>query len=129
MSYVTDPIGDLLTRMRNAQMARKSATKAPWSRMKEQLLTLFKKEGWIADVKVVGDEPKKQLHIDFLPEKDHLELKRISKPGRRVYTAASDLKPVLQGYGTAVLTTSQGLMTDTDARSKKIGGEVLCTIA
>ena len=129
MTYVTDPIGDLLTRMRNAQGVRKTHCTAPWSRMKEQLCTLLKKEGWIADVEVVGEDPKKTIRVTFSADKPRLELKRVSKPGRRVYEKKQDLKPVLNGYGVAVITTSQGLMTDTEAKQKGIGGEILCTIA
>ena len=128
MTFVTDPIGDLLTRMRNAQSARRERCKAPWSRIKMELCELLKKEGLIQDVRSVGEEPKKQLEVVFSPE-HRLTVKRVSKPGRRVYSKFSDLKPVLRGYGIAVLTTSEGLMTDTDARKKKLGGEVLCTVA
>lgn len=128
MSYVNDPIGDLLTRMRNAQDARKATCSAPWSKMKQQLCELLKKEGWIADVKVTGDAPKQNIEVTFDPAKKLL-LSRISKPGRRVYAKSEELKPVLRGYGIAVLTTSEGIMTDADARRKKIGGEVLCTVA
>ena len=129
MTYVTDPIGDLLTRMRNAQKAGKSSCTAPHSKLKLQLLELLKKEGWIENVEVIGDEPKLSLNITFDPEKMALTLTRASKPGRRTYAGVADLKPVLRGYGIAVLTTSQGLLTDNQAREKKIGGEVLCTIS
>lgn len=129
MSYVTDPIGDLLTRMRNAQKAGKSACTAPASKMKKQLLELMKREGIIADVKLLGDAPKQELEVIFADDKPALTLKRISKPGRREYASVSDLKPVLNGFGISILTTSQGLMTDKEAREKKVGGEVLCTIS
>ncbi|MCF7844269.1 MAG: 30S ribosomal protein S8 [Kiritimatiellales bacterium] len=129
MTYVTDPIGDLLTRMRNAQSARKGDCNVPWSRMKEQLCELLRDNDWIADVSVYGEDPKKYMTVTFNPEKPNLELSRVSKPGRRVYKSMQDLRPVLNGYGTAILTTSQGLMTDKQAREKKVGGEVLCTIA
>jgi small subunit ribosomal protein S8 len=128
MTYVTDPIGDLLTRMRNAQGARRSSCVAPWSRLKQSLCELLKKEGWIEDVRVIGEAPKQSLEVSFIPGKT-LELTRISKPGRRAYAGADELKPVLRGYGSAILTTSQGLMTDKEARQRKIGGEVLCTVA
>lgn len=129
MSYVTDPIGDFITRIRNAQRAGKKACSAPWSRMKEQLAELLKKEDWIESVEVKGEAPKQDIVIGFHPEKMNLTLSRISKPGRRVYTGANDLKPVLHGYGMAIVTTSHGLMTDAQARKKKIGGEVLCTVS
>ncbi len=128
MTFVTDPIGDLLTRMRNAQSARRERCTAPWSRIKQELCELLMKEGLLQEVRVIGDAPKQKLEVTFSPE-HRLIVKRISKPGRRVYSKFSELKPVLRGYGLAVLTTSEGLMTDSDARKKKLGGEVLCTVA
>jgi small subunit ribosomal protein S8 len=115
--------------MRNAQKAGKPSCTAPHSRLKLQLLELLKKEGWISEVKVLGDAPKLELEVTFNPEKSTLTLTRASKPGRRTYAGVADLKPVLRGFGIAILTTSQGLLTDGQARQKKIGGEVLCTIS
>ncbi len=129
MSITSDPIGDLVTRMRNAQHARRATCRAPWSKIKEQLLELLKREGWIADVAVIGEAPKQDLEVTFHPDKPPLELKRVSKPGRRAYSSSTDLKPVLQGFGIAVITTSKGLLTDKEARKHKVGGEVLCTIS
>ena len=129
MTYVTDPIGDLLTRMRNAQRVRHTECEIPWSRLKEQLCEILRDNGWIADVRTIGEDLGKKLQITFAEDKPLLELKRISKPGRRVYKGVEELRPVLRGFGMAILTTSQGLMSDKDARGKKIGGEVLCTIS
>jgi small subunit ribosomal protein S8 len=129
MVIVNDPIGDLVTRMRNAQHARRLTCQAPWSKIKQQLLELLKREGLIADVTVIGDEPKQTLEVTFDPTKPPLTLKRISKPGRRAYASAADIKPVLQGFGIAVITTSRGLLTDKEARKQKVGGEVLCTVS
>lgn len=129
MTYVTDPIGDLLTRMRNAQKAGKETCRAPLSKMRKQLLELLKAEGWISNVEVLGEVPKQELEVTFNPIRPSLTLTRVSKPGRRDYAGVKDLKPVLRGYGISVITTSQGLMTDAQAREKKIGGEVLCTIS
>ncbi len=129
MSPVTDPIGDLLTRMSNAQRVRHGECRAPWSSMKEQLLILLKQEGWIADAQTEGEGVHKQLIVQFHEEKPALTLKRVSKPGRRVYAGYGELKPVLRGFGIAILTTSQGLMTDREARKRRIGGELLCTIS
>lgn len=126
---LNDPIGDLLTRIRNAQASGKASCRAPWSRIKEQLCQLLAKGEWIASVAVEGDEPKQELVVTFRADRDPLVLTRVSKPGRRVYSSAEDLVPVRRGFGVAVLTTSQGLLTDRDARSKKVGGEVLCTIS
>lgn len=128
MSYVTDPIGDLLTRMRNAQAARRMSCSFSWSKIKQELCELLKREGWIEDVRIEGEEPKLQIRVSFVPDK-RLTLKRISTPGRRVYAKAASLRPVLRGYGIAVLTTSEGLLTDKEARKRKVGGEFLCTIS
>ncbi|MBI1934311.1 30S ribosomal protein S8 [Candidatus Peregrinibacteria bacterium] len=128
MTYVTDPIGDLLTRMRNAQAARRLGCHAQWSLLKQKLCELLVREGWLRDVRVSGEDPKRELEVTFVPGKI-LVLKRVSRPGRRWYVPAADLRPVLRGCGVAVLTTSQGVMTDKEARKKKVGGEVLCTVS
>lgn len=129
MTYVTDPIGDLLTRIRNAQSTRHTSCRAPYSRIKHQLCDILKSEGWLADVQVEGEDQTKTLHVVFAQDKPALTLRRTSKPGRRVYTGYEDLQPVLSGFGIAILTTSKGLMTDKEARKQKLGGEVLCTIS
>jgi small subunit ribosomal protein S8 len=97
--------------------------------MKTQLCEILKSEGWIADVQVEGEEPKQQVVVTFAAEKPVLTLSRTSKPGRRVYSNYKDLKPVLRGFGMAILTTSEGIMTDKEARKRKLGGEVLCTVS
>ena len=127
MSHMNDPIGDFLTRMRNAQGARRETCIAPFSKLKLALAELLKKEGYLQDVKIVGEEPKQQIEVSFVEGKS-VDFQRQSTPGRRVYAGSDELKPILRGYGIAVLTTSQGLMTDIEARQKKIGGEVLCTV-
>ncbi len=129
MTYVTDPIGDLLTRMRNAQAARRDTCRIPHSKMKLALCELLKREGWLKDVQVSGESPKLQIDVTFLESKRRLVLTRMSKPGRRVYTSIADLKPILRGFGQAILTTSQGLVTDKEAKEKKLGGEYLCTVS
>ena len=128
MTYVNDPIGDFLTRMRNAQSARRHTCSAPHSRLKQELSELLVREGFLEKVEVRGEKPKQEIVVSFVPGKQ-LTLQRISKPGRRMYAKSAELTPILRGYGSAILTTSQGLMTDAEARKKKIGGEVLCTIA
>ncbi len=127
MSHMNDPIGDFLTRMRNAQRARRETCKAPFSKLKLALAELLKREGYLSDVAVIGEEPKTEIEVTFVAGKE-VDFKRMSTPGRRMYAGNEDLRPVLRGYGIAVLTTSQGLMTDIEARSKKVGGEVLCTV-
>ncbi len=129
MVYLTDPIGDLVTRLRNAQHVRKTSCTAPHSRIKLELCELLKKEGWIAGVRVIGEAPKQEIEITFAEDKPLLTLKRMSKPGQRRYIGYAEMKPVLSGHGMAVLTTSEGLMTDKEARKRKVGGEILCTIS
>jgi small subunit ribosomal protein S8 len=128
MTMVNDPIGDLLTRIRNAQAVRKSSCMAPWSRIKQELCEVLKREGMIEDVRVTGEAPHQEMEVIFVPGRT-LTLTRASKPGRRLYTKSADIRPVLRGFGIAVLTTSEGLLTDKQAKAKKIGGEVLCTIS
>lgn len=128
MVYVTDPIGDLLTRIRNAQAARRLGCQAPWSLLRQRLCELLVRERWLQEVRVSGEDPKRELEVTFIPGKI-LALKRVSRPGRRWYAKVADIRPILRGFGMAVLTTNQGLMTDKEAREKKVGGEVLCTIS
>lgn len=97
--------------------------------MKLALCELLKREGWLKDVQVSGESPKLQIDVTFLESKRRLVLTRMSKPGRRVYTSIADLKPILRGFGQAILTTSQGLVTDKEAKEKKLGGEYLCTVS
>jgi small subunit ribosomal protein S8 len=129
MPNLTDPIGDLITRMRNAQKARKPSCRGQWSTINEELCNVLKSEGWIAEVRVLGEAPHQEIEVTFNPEKPTLQLKRVSKPGRRVYAGSKELSPVLRGYGAAIITTSQGLLTDAQARQKKVGGEILCTVS
>lgn len=129
MVYVTDPIGDLLTRIRNAQRARSKECRVPWSHIKEKLCEVLKKEGWLQDISVAKEGHERELILLFSNSHPSLRLKRMSKPGRRLYRGARELKPVLRGYGSSVLTTSEGFMTDKEARNKGIGGEVLCTVS
>lgn len=128
MVNLTDPIGDFLTRMRNAQSAHKETCRAPHSKIKLELAEVLKREGWIENVAVVGEAPKQEIEVTFTPGK-MVEFKRVSKPGRRMYAGSSELLPILRGFGIAILTTSQGILTDREARQRKIGGEVLCTIS
>lgn len=129
MVVVNDPIGDLLTRLRNAQAARHVTCRIPWSRQKQMLCTVLKEKGWIKDVETEGEGKNREILILFSPEHPHLTLDRVSTPGRRVYKSAEELRPILQGYGMAILTTNQGFLSDREARQKNVGGEVLCTVS
>lgn len=128
---VTDPISDFLTRIRNASKAKKVRVEIPSSQMKEGLAEILKKNGFIYDFKV--DEDNKQNIITILLRYTDGKpaitgLKRISKPGLRVYAKASDLPRVYNGLGTAVISTSKGLLTEKEARSQSTGGEVVCYV-
>ncbi len=131
---MTDPIADMLTRLRNGAVATQDTVRMPSSKLKESLAVILRQEGYIADFKVSddGNRPGRVLEITmkYTPERAPTisGLRRVSKPGLRVYTKADRLPRVLGGLGVAVLSTSQGLMTDREARKQKVGGEVLCYV-
>ena len=123
-----DPIADMLTRMRNALLAKHKNVSVPNSKIKLAIADLLQKEGYIASYKVEGENGKTSIVIDFKEEKVIQGLKRISKPGLRIYAGAEDLPKVINGLGIAIISTSKGLMTDREARKLNIGGEVLCYV-
>lgn len=131
---MTDPIADMLTRVRNANTAMHDEVQMPASKKKEALAELLKKEGYIEDYRVAvnADRPGSTLTVTmkYSPERARTisGLKRVSKPGLRVYKPAKDVPRVLGGLGVAVVSTSQGLMTDREARKRNVGGEVLCFV-
>ena len=131
---MTDPIADMLTRIRNANVAMHDNVKMPSSKLKEALAAILQKEGYIEGFSVRDDSgrPGRVLDISmkYTPERARTisGLRRVSKPGLRVYTTADRLPRVLGGLGVAVLSTSSGLMTDREAHRKKVGGEVLCYV-
>ncbi len=129
---MTDPIADLLTRIRNAILAQHDRLDVPTSRLKESMSDLLKREGYIDDFETLEGEPQGILRI-FLRYSDEgvpaiRRLARVSKPGRRVYRGADGIKPVLNGLGVAIVSTSKGLLTDRQARAERIGGEILCEL-
>lgn len=128
---VTDPISDFLLRIRNASKAKKLRVEIPSSKMKQGLAEILKKENYIHDYSIVEDNKQSFLKIQ-LKYRDGLSaitgLKRISKPGLRIYKDSSELPRVYNGLGTAVISTSKGLLTDKEARALAIGGEVICYI-
>jgi small subunit ribosomal protein S8 len=130
---VTDPIGDLLTRIRNGQLRGMAKIKSPNSRLRIRVLDVLQAEGFIrgyAEVEFKGSG-RKELEIELKYHEGQpviRELKRVSTPGRRVYASVSDLKPHRNGLGVAIVSTPQGVMTDTTAREKNVGGEVLCQV-
>jgi small subunit ribosomal protein S8 len=128
---MSDPIADLLTRIRNASHAQLAAVKLPHSKMKESIAHVLKREGYVDSVEVEGVLASKQIIIKlkYLGRKSIIEgLKRVSTPGLRRYVAASEIPRVRNGMGTAILSTSVGIMTGKDARNQNIGGELLCYI-
>jgi len=127
---MNDPISDMLTRIRNANRALLPAVDVPHSRMKESIATILKREGYIVDFAVEGKLPKTiKVKLKYLGKKSVIEgLRRISTPGLRRYVGATEIPRVRGGLGVAVVSTSEGLMTDTQARKKNIGGELLCYI-
>jgi small subunit ribosomal protein S8 len=131
---MTDPIADMLTRIRNANSAAFDSVAMPNSKLKESLAELLKREGFIADYRVSAnaDKPGSTLEISLKYTDDRkksiMGLKRVSKPGLRVYTKCDQMPKVLGGVGVAVVSTSHGLMTDREARRARLGGEVLCYV-
>jgi small subunit ribosomal protein S8 len=129
---MTDPIADMLTRIRNALIARHKSLEVPASRIKVEIARILKEEGFIADYKVFEEGPRKIIKIDLLytPEGETVikEVQRVSKPGCRVYVNKNELPRVRGGLGISIVSTSKGLMTGTEARRLKIGGELLCTV-
>ena len=124
---LTDPIADMLTRIRNAHLALHKEVSVPRSKMKEAMATILKQEGYVEDVTV--DERNITIALKYVKGRPAITgLKRISKPGLRVYAQCEELPKVLGGLGTAIISTSKGVMTDKQARAAKVGGEVLAYI-
>ena len=128
---MTDPIADMLTRIRNANRQHHETVMVPASKLKVDIAEMLKNEGFIKGYKVEGEGPIKNIVITLKyrgNERVITDLKRISKPGLRVYAKVNEIPKVLNGLGIVILSTSQGLMTDKEARAKQVGGEVLAYI-
>jgi small subunit ribosomal protein S8 len=132
---MTDPIADMLTRVRNAQMRLHPTVSMPSSKVKQEVARVLKEEGYIEDFKVLPEKPQAVLSITLKYVGDRRTrrsvitgLERVSKPGRRVYVGKKEIPWVLSGMGTAVITTSKGVMTGQNARRLGVGGEVLCKV-
>jgi len=127
---MSDPISDMLTRIRNANLALVPEVEVAHSKMKESIAGILKKEGYIADCSVEGKTAKKiRLKLKFLDRKGIIAgLKRVSKPGLRRYVGATEIPRVLGGMGTAIVSTSRGVMTGVQARKQSLGGELICYI-
>ncbi|MHB1353214.1 MAG: 30S ribosomal protein S8 [Thiobacillus sp.] len=129
---MSDPIADMLTRIRNAQQVEKMSVAMPSSKVKVAIAKVLKDEGYIEDFAVRGEAGKPELELQLKyyagrPVIEHIE--RVSKPGLRIYKGAEDLPRVKNGLGVAIVSTSSGVMTDRHARAKGVGGEVLCFVA
>ena len=129
---LSDPIANLLTNIRNAAHARKETVDIPASKLGQKILEIFKSDGYLEDFRLIKDNKQGILKVYLKYTKDRksaiLGLKRVSKPGLRVYAKNDNLPRVISGLGTAVVSTSKGIMTDREARKSNIGGEVLCYI-
>lgn len=133
--YVNDPVADMLTRIRNAIMARLNEVNIPYSKMKIELARILEEEGYITGYEIVDGEKYKNIHITlkYVGQRRTRRsvitgLKRVSKPGRRIYTGYQEIPWVLSGMGIAILTTPKGIMTGQQARRERVGGEVLCHV-
>ena len=131
MSFV-DPIGDMITRIRNAQLRALSNVLIPSSKFRARILDVLKQEGYIANYKVSSDNKKRESLLVDLKYSNGLpvikEIKRVSKPGRRIYAKAESIAKIQNGLGLAIVSTSMGIMSDNDARTKNIGGEIICRV-
>ena len=131
MSFV-DPIGDMITRIRNAQMRALNKVSIPNSKFRAKILDVLKQEGYISNYKLLSDTKNKNSLVVDLKYYNGMpvikEIKRVSKPGRRIYAKASSIPKIQNGLGLAIVSTSKGIMSDTDARTKNIGGEIICRV-
>ena len=129
---VNDPVGDMIARIRNAAMRGRSKVLSPASKLREHVLDVLRDEGYIRGYAVVqnpGEFPQFEIELKYFDGAPVIaEIKRVSKPGRRVYSSIKDLKPVKNGLGISILSTPKGVMSDTAARDANVGGEVLCRV-
>ena len=129
---VNDPIGDMIARIRNAGMRKRSKVSTPASKMRQRVLDVLESEGYIRGYTLVqqaGHFPEFEIELKYFDNEPVIaEISRVSKPGRRVYTAITELKPVKNGLGISILSTSKGVMSDTAAKDANVGGEVLCRV-
>ncbi len=128
---LSDPIGDMLARLKNSQMRNHKKVELPSSKFKAKIAEILKSEGYIIDYEVKSDDNKAHLHIVLkynLGNPVISSIERVSKPGRRIFSSAESLPKVNNGLGIAIISTPKGVMTDIDARKQKVGGEVICKV-
>ncbi|QTA85384.1 30S ribosomal protein S8 [Desulfonema magnum] len=129
---ITDPIADMLTRIRNAGKAKFNSVDIPGSKLKIELAKVLKNEGFVRNYKFIRDGKQGilRVYLKYTREQQHtiFRIERVSKPSRRLYVKSKDIKPVFNGMGIAILSTSKGIMTDKQARNQNVGGEILCNL-
>ena len=129
---MTDPIADYLTRIRNAMLVKHDQLEMPASNLKVELSQILKEQGYINDYERISEQPSDRLRLVLRYNDEGVpairRVQRVSRPGRRIYCRKNEIKPVLSGIGTQVVSTSQGLLTDSEARERGVGGEILCEI-
>jgi len=129
---MTDPISDMLTRIRNGIHAQKDVVEVPFSKIKLSVLKILEEEGYVRSVNLVSQGPGSKILVTlrYTPSREPVisTLDRVSKPGRRVYMGYREIKPILSGLGVLILSTSKGLMSDKKAKEHKLGGEILCSV-
>ncbi len=125
---LTDPIADLLTRIRNASMARKDTVTVPYSTMKMAVLKVLQNRGFVQEFNNVKNNDFEEINIVLNPARKEISLKKISKPGQRIYVKTSQLKKINGGLGVAVLSTPKGVMSGEEAKKQNLGGELICEV-
>lgn len=129
---MTDPVADMLTRIRNAGLTRLEKVEIPASKLKIRIAEILKEEGFVLDYRVAEDARQGKLFVDLRYDENRKlaikQLIRLSKPGRRVYTSCDEIPQIRNGLGVCIVSTSQGVMTDREARRKRVGGELLCSV-
>ncbi len=129
---MTDPLADMFTRIRNGSKARFEKVDIPSSKIKREIAKILKEEGFIKNFRVITDEKKHELLRVFLKYDENrnevIHIRRVSRPGRRVYVGKDEIKPVMSGLGISILSTPKGILTDRSARKANVGGEVLCQV-
>jgi len=128
---LTDPIGDMIARIRNGQMRFLENIQMPGSKIRENILKVLKEQGFISNYTVLSDKNKKNITVNL--KYDHgspviKEIKRVSKPGRRIYASANSIPKIQNGLGISIVSTSKGVMTDYEARKQNVGGEIICRV-
>ncbi|MFH1946991.1 MAG: 30S ribosomal protein S8 [Candidatus Magasanikbacteria bacterium] len=128
---MTDPIADMLTRIRNAQMSKKGSVEVPFSKLKKSIAEILSREGYLGKIEEIEAVPAKKMILELKYDNRQpaiRSVKRESKPGRRVYCKSTEMPKVLNGYGVAIVSTSKGIMTNKEAQKQGIGGEIICSI-